>query len=122
LRVARCRLGFIAFAASASLLFISARFPGRVGKAVLIALAIGAADLAISAAWAVCLDVGKSYAGIVTGFMNTFGNLGGFLGPLAVGFTVERWQNWSIPFCLASGIYVAGAVAWLAVDPNQKLD
>src|SRR5262249_15561257 len=34
-------------------------------------------DLAMGAAWATCQDVGKRYAAIVAGFMNTVGNLGG---------------------------------------------
>ncbi len=122
LKIARCWLGFASFAASATLFFASTQMPGRMGKALLIAFAIGSADLAISASWAVCLDIGKSYAGIVTGFMNTFGNLGGFLGPLVVGFAVDRWQSWSIPFYIASGVYAVGAAAWLTVDPYDRID
>src|SRR5262249_44890128 len=34
-------------------------------------------DLTMGSAWAVCQDIGKRYAAIVAGFMNTIGNLGG---------------------------------------------
>lgn len=122
LKVARCGLGFLSFTGSALLLFLSTQAQGRVGKALLIALALASADLALSACWSVCLDVGKSYAGIITGFMNTFANLGGFLGPIVVGLAVERYHSWTIPFHIAAVIYAIGALAWLAVDPNQRLD
>ena len=62
-----------------------------VAKALLLALALASADFALGACWAVCLDVGATHAGVVTGFMNTFGNLGGLVGPLVVGYMVERW-------------------------------
>jgi MFS family permease len=35
-------------------------------------------DLTMGSAWAICLDIGKRYSGIVAGCMNTIGNLGGF--------------------------------------------
>jgi MFS transporter, ACS family, glucarate transporter len=37
-------------------------------------------DLTMGAAWATCQDIGKRYAAIVAGCMNTVGNLGGALG------------------------------------------
>jgi hypothetical protein len=54
--------------------------------------------------------------------MNTLGNLGGLFGPLVVGYAVDEWQSWTIPFYIAAGIYAAGAVAWVAIDPTRKLE
>ena len=89
-----------------------------VGDAVVDALgvtvALATADFALSACWAVCLDVGARHAGVITGFMNTSGNLGGLIGPLVVGVMVERWQSWTYPFYVTAGVYVMGAIAWLA--------
>ena len=53
--------------------------------------------------------------------MNTFGNLGGFLGPIVVSYAVDRWNSWTIPFHITSAIYAAGALLWLAVSPERKL-
>jgi MFS family permease len=121
LRIARSWLGFASFGCSSLLLFASTQLDGRVLKAGLIALALASADLALSACWAVCLDVGRDYAGIVTGFMNTFGNLGGLVAPMVVGFAVERWDSWTIPFYVSSIIYAGGALAWLGVNPYRKI-
>jgi hypothetical protein len=40
-------------------------------------VAAGFASLGVAPAWAVCLEIGGKHAGLVTGAMNTFGNLGG---------------------------------------------
>jgi hypothetical protein len=90
-------------------------------KAVLLAFALGAVDFSLSACWAVCLDVGHSHAGVVTAAMNTVGQLGGLLTPLVIGIAVERWHSWSYPFYITAGVYFAGAMAWLAIDPLQSV-
>ena len=68
-----------------------------------------------------CLDVGVENAGVVTGAMNTVGNIGGLIAPLVVGVAVDRWQSWTIPFYITAGVYAFGAVAWLAIDPTEQL-
>jgi MFS transporter, ACS family, glucarate transporter len=121
LRAGRCHLGCASFGACALLLVASTRVGAPVAKAVLLALALAAVDLALSAAWAVCLDTGARYAGVVTGFMNTLGNLGGFMAPLVMGYAVERWGSWNVPFGITAAIYAAGAALWLAIDPDLPL-
>jgi MFS transporter, ACS family, glucarate transporter len=121
LRTARCTLGAVSFATCAALLILSTVVPSPVVKAVLLALALASADFALSACWAVCLDVGATHAGVVTGFMNTSGNLGGLVGPLVVGFMVERWQSWTYPFYVTAAVYVMGAAAWLWINPQRKI-
>jgi MFS family permease len=121
LRVGRCYLGMSGFLLCAALLFGSTLAAGAVAKAILLATALASADLALSAAWAVPLDIAPNHAGVMTGWMNTLGNFGGFFGPIVVGFAVDRWQSWTIPFYIAAGIYAFGAAAWLAVDPTKPL-
>jgi sugar phosphate permease len=121
LRVARCGLGFTAFATTAALLFASTLAPAPAAKALLLALALGSADLSLSACWAAPLDVAAAHAGVITGFMNTFGNLGGLLCPLVVGWAVERQHSWTLPFYITALVYVAGAMAWLAIDPDRPI-
>jgi MFS transporter, ACS family, glucarate transporter len=121
LKVGRCYLGFVAFFTCGVLLFASTLAAGAVAKALLLALALAAADFGLSAAWAVSLDIAPDHGGVMTGWMNTFGNLGGLFGPVVVGYAIDRWQSWTIPFYIAAAIYVAGAVAWLAIDPSRTL-
>ena len=121
LRVARCTLGSLSFATCAGLLVASTAVPSPIVKALLLALALASADFALSACWAVCLDVGATHAGVVTGFMNTSGNLGGLIGPLVVTLMVERWQSWTYVFYVTAAVYVMGAVAWLWIDPDRQI-
>jgi MFS family permease len=121
LKTGRCYLGFTAFVTCGALLFTSTLAEGAVAKALLLALALASADFGLSAAWAVCLDIAPDHGGVMTGWMNTFGNLGGLFGPIVIGYAIDRWQSWTIPFYIAAAIYVGGAVAWLAIDPSQTL-
>jgi ACS family glucarate transporter-like MFS transporter len=121
LRVARCGLGFASFLTCAALVLLSTFAPQPLAKAVLLALALASADFALGACWAVCLDVGAAHAGVVTGFMNTFGNLGGLIGPLVVGVAVDRWHSWTFPFYVTALVYSAGAIAWMAIDPERRI-
>jgi MFS family permease len=121
LRTARRGLGFTAFLAGGILTFASTLVPQPVVKAVLLALALGSVDLALGACWAVCLDIGREHAGVVTGSMNTFSNLGGVLTPLVVAYSVDCWQSWTFPFYVTAIVYAAGAVIWLAIDPEQPI-
>jgi MFS transporter, ACS family, glucarate transporter len=121
LRTARVTLGFTAFSLCAMLILASIVVPSAVAKAVLLALALASADFALSACWAVCLDVAPNHAGVVTGFMNTFGNLGGLVGPIVVGLMVDRLGSWTLPLYVTAGVYVVGALAWLGIDPNRRI-
>ena len=122
LKVARCWLGCVAFSGSAAMLVASTQAHHRLAKAIWLAIALASADLALSACWAVCVDVGKNYAGVITGLMNTFGNLGGVLGPVVVGVVLERGgSSWEIPFYISAGIYAVGAMLWLVIEPTRQV-
>jgi ACS family glucarate transporter-like MFS transporter len=121
LRAGRCHLGFGAFITCAALVFASTLPVPSVAKAVLLAFALASADLALGACWAVPIDIAPDHAGVITGFMNTLGNLGGLIGPLVVGIAVDRWHSWTFPFYVTAVIYACGAVAWLAIDPTRPI-
>ena len=121
LRAGCCYLGFAAFFTCALLVFASTLPVPPVAKAVLLAFALASADLALGACWAVPLDIAPDHAGVVTGCMNTLGNLGGLIGPLVVGIAVDRWHSWTFPFYVTAAIYACGALAWLAIDPTQAI-
>jgi len=122
LRVARSGLGFVSFFTGALLTFASTLVTEPAAKAILLALALGSVDLALSACWAVCLDIGRNYAGVVTGCMNTFSNLGGVLTPIVVAYAVDRWQSWTFPFYVTAIVYGIGALIWLGIQPEQAID
>lgn len=121
LKLARCGVGIAGYLASALLLLSVAVVKDNRAAAILLALALCAQTTTTSAAWAVCLDVGRRYAGAVTGTMNMIGNLGGAIAPLVVGLAVERLQSWSLPFQITAAIFLFSSVMWLFVDPTRPL-
>jgi MFS family permease len=121
LKIGRCAVGAIALPSSGVLLAAAAVTGHPLGAALLIALAAGAADLCMSAAWAMCLDVGRESAGTVTGCMNTFANLGGAIGPLVMGYSVQWFGSWSIPLLITSVVYLSGGVFALLVNPTKPI-
>jgi MFS family permease len=90
-------------------------------SALLLALAGGAAALGVAPAWAVALDVGGMHAGVVSGAMNMFGNLGGTLSPLVVGYSLEHWGSWDAPLVSVAMLYLVAAGCWLLVDPADRI-
>src|ERR1051325_4055646 len=80
----------------ASVIFFAATFSSDPkAAAVWMAIAAGLAAMGVAPAWAVCLGIGGKHAGVVTGAMNTFGNLGGTLMPLVMGQCLDWWGSWN---------------------------
>jgi len=87
-----------------------------------LAAAAGLAALGVAPAWAVCLAVGGRHAGVVSGAMNTFGNLGGVASPLVVGWCLDAWGSWETPLYTVAALYVFAALCWLGIDPLARVD
>ena len=77
------------------------------------------AALGVAPAWTLCVEIGGAHAGVVSGAMNMFGNLGGALVSLVVGFSLKYLHSWNAPLYSISAFYLAAAGAWLLVDPDQ---
>ena len=78
-------------------------------------------EMAVGVYWATCLDIGNDYAGTISGFMNTIGNIGSALSPLVFGAVLQFTGSWIYPFCVAATILVIGALMWLKVNPELPI-
>ena len=114
-------LGVVTLPVSGLLLVAAALVDNPIAAAVLFASTLGVADLCVSSCWSMCHDVGGERAGTVTGAMNTCGNIGGAISPLVVGYAVQGWNSWTIPFFITAAVYVAGGVLTLFINPNKRL-
>jgi ACS family glucarate transporter-like MFS transporter len=95
--------------------------PRPLAAAVLLGCAAGLAALGVAPAWAVCLEIGGRHAGVVSGAMNTFGNLGGALSPVVVGTCLEKWGSWNAPLVTVAFFYLLAAACWLRIDPMEPI-
>jgi MFS family permease len=103
------------------MLFAIATPDGRTAT-FLFAGAAGSAALGIAPAWSVCLAIGGRHAGVVSGAMNTFGNLGGALMPWVMGHTLEAFGSWNISLYSVAALYGVAALCWLGIDPESPIE
>jgi nitrate/nitrite transporter NarK len=78
--------------------------------------------LGIAPAWSVCLAIGGRHAGVVSGAMNTFGNLGGALMPVVMGAVLDRTGSWDLSLQSVAALYGVAALCWLGIDPESPVD
>ena len=97
-------------------------------------------DITMGAAWASCIDIGKRYSGIVSGCMNTIGNLGGFVANILTGYVLRYYigdvtqaadpeayaakshDAWFVNFLIFGGVYVVAVFLWLGFDATKPVD
>jgi len=96
----------------------------RVGNAEIAALvlATGAGVLYIcqSCYWSVSADIAGESAGVVSAVMNMGAQIGGAVTASLTPWIAQRF-GWTTSFLVAAVLAVAGAIAWLGVDPETKL-
>jgi ACS family glucarate transporter-like MFS transporter len=110
-RLGRCGVAVLAFGSQVS--------NARVASVVL-AGGAGALYLSQSSFWSVTAGIAGPSSGFVSGFMNTGGQLGGFVTATLTPIVAARF-GWTASFLLAAALCVVGAVAWVLVDPEASL-
>lgn len=106
----------------ASVLLVAAILtPNAKTSAFLFAAAAGLATFGVAPAWAACLDIGGQHAGVVTGAMNTFGNLGGTAMPLLMGVCLDWWGSWKISLLTVAFFYLFSAACWLGIRSDEPI-
>ena len=114
-------MGSTALGVSAILLAALSVAHNKVAIVLLSSLGFGIADLMLPSAWAVCLDIGGSYAGVVSGVMNTAGQLGGFVCSVLFGYAVTASGGYAAPLSIVAGMVMIGALLFTRVDAATPL-
>jgi nitrate/nitrite transporter NarK len=75
------------------------------------------------AAWAATMDVAGKNTAVVMGMMNMAGTIGGFAIPVLLGYMIgdirESGGDWNNVVYLVTAIYLAAAISWLFVNPDD---
>lgn len=114
--------GLIGLPFAAIAIIIAIMTPVPKTSAFLLALAAGLAAFGVAPAWAVCLEIGGHHAGVVSGTMNMFGNLGGTLSPMVVGLCLQHWNSWNTPLVTVAIFYLVAAICWIFIDPMKLIE
>jgi MFS family permease len=117
----RRALGCASLAVSALLLIALSQAQSKTAIVVLSACGFGVADLMLPSAWAVCLDIGREYAGAVSGFMNTAGQLGGFVCSVLYGYVVQATGNYNTGLIMVAAMVMIAAGLFSRIDPSKPV-
>jgi MFS family permease len=119
---ARRIVSCIGFTGAAVFLFASTRAQSPLLATLAIALASFSGDLVMPNAWASAMDIGGKHAGTLSGAMNMWGNFGGALSPVVIGYILRfTGNNWDITFYVSAAIALFGILFWLLLDPVTPL-
>lgn len=118
LRLSRSGVGAASLGAC-SILIVAAWFVKNAELAVaLLTLGSFFAALAGPAAFAATIDIGGQRVPQVFGLMNMVGNFAAAACPVVVGKLFQVTENWNIVLLLFAGVYFAGAICWVFVNPR----
>jgi ACS family glucarate transporter-like MFS transporter len=122
LRAARRAFGTGGYVLAAGSIFLATQLPSGFAAGLLIAIGGACSMLTLAPAWATAVDVGGRHAGVTAGTMNTVGQVGGILSPIVLAYIVDATNNWNLPLLVLAGIYGVAALAWLAINPDQRVE
>jgi len=119
-RVGRCFLPAFALALTALLLAAGSRVHQAQSASLVLACGAGALYLSQSCFWSVTADFAGTFAGPVSGAMNMGCQIGGAVTATLTPLIAAHF-GWQTSFSAATALAIAGAAAWLLVDPNARL-
>lgn len=92
------------------------------GAILFLSIAIFGADMTLSPSWSLCIDIGGSHSGAVSGTMNMAGNLGSFVTALAFPY-LQSWTGSEEPFFYAGATLSVVAIGlWCFIRPERPLE
>ncbi len=120
LRAGRCGPGFFSLLLTAVLLVVGSRVGSASIAALVLATGAGVLYICQSCYWSVSADIAGESAGVVSAVMNMGAQIGGAVTASLTPWIAQRF-GWTTSFLVAAVLAVAGAIAWLGVDPETKL-
>jgi ACS family glucarate transporter-like MFS transporter len=87
----------------------------------LLTLVYGAITFQQTNVFAVCMDIGRSDTGAITGFMNTAGQVGGLISTVTFGYIVQRFGSYNAPFLPMIVTLAIGTLLWLRIDSTRAV-
>ncbi|AGZ25302.1 major facilitator family protein [Staphylococcus pasteuri SP1] len=110
-------LGFVVFSIS---IFFAVHTENLYVTIFWLSLGLGGVGMSMGMSWAAATDLGRNFAGTVSGWMNLWGNIGALTSPFLAGAFVEQ-LGWSMTFQLLIIPAVLAIIMWFFVKPDQPL-
>jgi ACS family glucarate transporter-like MFS transporter len=106
---------------SALLLWLGSHATNSITAILLLAGASGTNMFAATTYWATCIDLTPEFTGSLSGLMNMFGNLGGWLSPIVTAYVATQF-GWGKALDLAAIVTVGSGLLFTLVDAGRCLD
>jgi ACS family glucarate transporter-like MFS transporter len=119
-RVGRCGLACVALVLAAIILVVGSRVANAALASIVLSAGVGALYLSQSSYWSMSADIGGKSAGLVSGFMNMGGQLGGALTAWLTPVIAQRY-GWTSSFLAAAILSGIGGGLWLLVESDRAL-
>jgi len=119
-RWGRRATAFVGMVGAATMLVVGSTAENVVVAILLMALAAGFVSFSLATWWATTVDISRHFAGSVSGFMNTAGNLGGALSPTLTPYLAARY-GWPTALGVAAGVAVVAALLWFFIRADEPL-
>jgi MFS family permease len=120
-RIGRNLVGAACLAASAVCLLATTVIRDKYAVAVVLGLGFGIIDGMLPCAWALCLDVGRNYAGAVSGAMNTAGQAGGFCCVVLYGYLIDWYGDYDLPMFVIAPLVFISSIFFYLINPATPL-
>jgi ACS family glucarate transporter-like MFS transporter len=120
LKWGRRSIGIFSMVSAGGFMLLSIALDNKVLGILALSFSFAVSDFMLPNCWAVCLDIGKRYAGTVSGAMNMAGQMGSTIAAAAYGGLVEK-HGWNTPLIGLAAFSLISALLWLAIDPTKLL-
>ncbi|MFN8355407.1 MAG: MFS transporter [Spirosomataceae bacterium] len=121
LKTGRRTVGVVGMGLASLVIFLAASATDNSQVGMYLAMGMLFKDLTLPVSFAVCVDIGKSKSGTVTGTMNMWGQMGGFFLSIIFGKIVDSTHDYNIPLYLVSGLLVISSLLWFVIDPTKEV-
>ncbi len=120
-RLGRCYLPSFALLLTGILLAVGSTVQSAIAATALLAGAAGALYLSQSSFWSVTANFSGEHVSVVSGTMNMGCQIGGAV-TASLTPIIAASLGWQASFLAATALAIAGAAAWLLVNPKARLE
>jgi MFS family permease len=122
LKIGRRVIGSAGLALSGLFMLGTSQVESKELAVIFLALGYGCMDCMLPVSWAVCMDVGKKYAGTVSGSMNMAGQVGSFASTVLFGYMVGWFGgSYNKPLIPLACCLLVSAFLFTLIDPTKQL-
>jgi ACS family glucarate transporter-like MFS transporter len=116
----RAYAGALGMGLAAACILIGAVVPNAYWAIVFLSLGAGWLYFTVGAFWNATTDLSKTYAGTLSGLMNTGGNIGGTISPTLTPWIADQF-GWAWALGFAAAMAFLGAILWFGIKPGDGL-